>query len=119
MEERRKYVRLEKALSLTFERKGPTETLRGEGVTKNISPTGLCFTAKASFGVGEKMAGALFLPSRSLSFEARVKWTHPLPKAATSFETGIEFSSMAMTDQNKYLLFICDLMCEQLKRQVL
>lgn len=117
MQDKRRYVRLDKALSLTFERKGPTGTLRGEGTTKNISPAGLCFVAKAVLGVGEKIAIALTLPhiSRPLSFEGRVTWIRPFgTTSAATHEMGVALSPAVDNDQNRYLLFICDLLCDQL-----
>ena len=122
MQDKRRFVRLDKELSLTFERKGPTGILRGEGTTKNVSPTGLCFVTKALLGVGEKIAIALTLPHipHPLSFEGRIKWTRPLRAKSFSFhEVGVELTHRVESDQNRYLLFICDLLCERLVKQKL
>ena len=120
MQVKRKYLRLEQTLSLTFERKGPTGTLRGEGTTKNISPTGLCFIAKAPLGVGEKIVIALTLPETThpLSFEGRIKWVYPLTAGSRlSYEVGVELSPLSGNDQNQYLLLICDLLCRLFTEQ--
>ena len=119
MEEKRRFVRLERELPLTFERRGPTGTLRGKGITKNISPTGLCLLAKSPLGVGEKITITLTLPKhpQPVSLEARVKWVRPRDKS--SYESGVEISSVTETNQNHYLLFTCDLLCDQLAQQKL
>ena len=119
MKEKRKYVRLESELSFTFERKGPTGTLRGQGTTKNVSPTGLCFVTKQTLGIGEKIALTLSIPevSEPVSLEARVVWARPFSeKSIPLYEVGAEISPHLAPDQNRYLLFICDLMCERLER---
>ena len=120
MQVKRKYLRLEQTLSLVFERKGPTGTLRGQGTTRNISPTGLCFIVKTPLGVGEKIAIALALPETAhpLSFEGRIKWVHPLTAGSRpSYEVGVELSLLLGNDQNRYLLFICDLLCRLFAEQ--
>ncbi|MBI4436868.1 MAG: PilZ domain-containing protein [Candidatus Omnitrophica bacterium] len=119
MREKRKYVRLESELSFTFERKGPTGTLRGQGTTKNVSPAGLCFVTKQTLGVGEKIAVALTLPkiAQPISLEARVVWTRPFSeKAIPLYEVGAEILQTVSPGQNQFLLFVCDLMCERLER---
>lgn len=121
MQEKRRYIRLDQELPLTFERKGPAGTLRGQGTTKNISPTGLCFVTKAVLGIGEKISIFLTLPNiPPLSFEGRITWASPLKAGSFPLhEVGVELSPRADHDHNQYLLFLCDLMCDQLIKQSL
>jgi len=122
MEEKRRFVRLEQELSLTFARQGPTGILRGDGLTKNISPTGLYFVTKTPLGVGEKIAILLVLPksSKLIPLEGRVKWSHPSStKSLSPCEVGVEVSKVSDVDYTHYLLFVCDLLCDQLAQQKL
>lgn len=120
MKERRKYLRLEEEIPFAFERKGPTGTLKGEGITKNISTTGLCLMAKTSLGVGEKIYLTLSLPKVSdpVVLEGRVKWSHPFSVPSPfSHEIGVELALKAGFDQNQYLLFVCDILCTRLEKR--
>ena len=113
MKENRKYVRLDLALKLSFERQGPGAVLRGKGTTRNLSPQGLCFSAPAPLGVGEKIKVNLLLPEgKDISFYSRVKWVKGMN---STHDIGIEVSEISLEDQNQYLLFVCDLMCDRLK----
>ena len=112
--EKRKYARLDLALELSFERQGPGAVLRGKGTTKNLSAQGLCFSAPVPLGVGERVKVNLLLPEgREISFDSRVKWVKAVN--STVHEIGVEISEISLEDQNRYLLFICDLMYDRLK----
>ena len=112
--ERRKYARLDAGLQVSFERRGPGTTLKGKGVTKNISAHGLCFASGVALGVGEKVSMLLSLPTgETISLESRVKWVHAVH--TTSCEIGAEISDITVEDQNRYLLFVCDLMYDRLR----
>ena len=121
MAEKRKSIRLDKELQVTFERKGPTRTLRGDGITRNVSPGGLCLVIKTPLGVGEKINFTLTLPDtqETLVLEGRVKWTRPQSPGSPLYEVGIELSQESGFNQNKYLLFICTLMYEQFDKKKL
>ncbi len=119
MIDKRRYVRLDTELALTFERKG-LGSLKGEATVKNVSARGLCFVSKISLGVGEKIYMTLTLPkeSRPIALEGRVKWVQPLPPIS-SFEIGVELTQTTSVDENQFLLFVCDLMCERLTQMKL
>ena len=114
MKEKRKYARLDLALRLSFERQGPGAVLKGKGTTKNLSVQGICFSAPVPLGVGEKIKINLLLPEgREISFYSRVKWVEAVN--ATVHDIGVEISEISLEDQNRYLLFVCDLMYDRLK----
>ena len=114
MKEKRKYARLDTALQLSFERRGPGSILKGKGVTKNISAHGFCFTAPVALGVGEKLSVLLNLPTgEPIPLESRVKWVRSVNSA--SHDIGVEISEITMEEQNRYLLFVCDLMYDRLQ----
>ena len=114
MQEQRQYARLDAVLPLSFERRGPGSTLKGKGTTKNISARGLCFTSPVALGVAEKVLILLRLPTgETITSESRVKWVRSVN--ATSHEVGVEISTISMEEQNRYLLFVCDLMYDRLQ----
>ena len=114
MQENRKYARLEAGLPLSFERKGPGTLFKGKGITKNISPHGLCFLSPVALGVGEKLSVQLHLPTgETLVLEGRIKWSRSV--SATSNEIGVEIAAVSIEEQNRYLLFVCDLMYDRLR----
>ena len=114
MQEQRQYARLDVALPLSFERRGPATTLKGKGTTQNISAHGICFTSPVALGVGEKLSILLRLPTgEMITLESRVKWSHSIN--TTSNDIGVEISEVSTEEQNRYLLFICDLMYDRLR----
>ena len=112
--EKRKYARLDLTLPLSFERQGPVAVLKGKGTTKNLSAQGICFTCSDPLGVGEKIKIELLLPEgRAVSFQSRVKWVKTLNSKCD--DVGIEISEISLEDQNRYLLFVCDVLYNRLK----
>ena len=114
MKEKRKYARLDLALALSFERQGPGAVLKGKGTTRNLSAQGLCFWAPVPLGVGERVKISVLLPEgRRVSFDSRIKWVKGVN--STVYDIGVEISEISLEDQNRYLLFVCDLMYDRLK----
>ncbi len=122
MKDKRKYVRLEQNLPLTFERKSPQGVTRGRGTTRNVSAEGLCFTSAHPLGVGEKITVTMTLPPHShlVCLEGRVIWVEPPPaSSAASYEIGVQIAQVANVDHHQFLLFVCSLMCEELVRRAI
>ena len=64
--------------------------------------------------MGEKVLILLRLPTgEKIASESRVKWVRPVN--ATSNEIGVEISAISMEEQNRYLLFVCDLRYDRLQ----
>ena len=114
MKENRRYARLDTSLNFSFERRGPTSTLKGTATTRNISATGLRFTTPTPLGVGEKISGTLTLPTgEKISFDSRIKWIQSVN--ATLYDIGAEISQISVEDQNRYLFLVCDLLYDRLQ----
>ncbi len=75
MEERRKFVRLDTRIEVTYT-KLPAPDLHSV-VTKNISAGGVCFFAKEELPEGTLIRAAMSLPGRAkpILFTARVIWS--------------------------------------------
>ena len=105
MEERRRFVRLDTRLEVTYTVLPTTKTQ--QAVTKGIGGGGICFFADSELKPGERLQVAMKLPGREqpVNGTAEVVWCEPyevIGKAGRqrSIEIGVRFLEIAPQDQD-------------------
>ena len=91
MDDRRKWVRLNKGLAFSFRQ--VNGFLRSGGRTKNISPGGLCFPLGSYFPVGTLLEIEIHFEDFKIPVKAltRVIWVIQHNNRDLPFEVGVEF----------------------------
>ena len=83
----------------------------GEGATRNISVSGICFTSPTPLDVGRSYRFELTLPPEtadgpaSLELAGRVIWSRPEVDAHL---VGIEITRISLYDQRRLYRFLAD-----------
>lgn len=122
--DKRKYVRLNLETRVRVEparRKKKAELARKvEGITKNISVEGICFTSESKFKPGTKITVEVFLPEerKSVHLKGEVRWINSIPQeeGKETFDTGVKLYTIDKKDENRFIEFVCDKMTERLSR---
>lgn len=104
MEQRRKFVRLDTRIEVTYTVLPSTHERRT--VTKNIGGGGICFFAEEVLAPGTHIRAAMRLPDRQLpvSFTAEVVWSEAYEvvgqtERRKAVEVGVRFLEIAPEDQ--------------------
>jgi len=104
MEERRRFVRLDTRLEVTYTVLPGTHAR--QAVTKDIGGGGICFFADSELKPGDRLQVTMKLPGREqpANFTAEVIWCEPyevIGKAGRqrSIEVGVRFLEIAPQDQ--------------------
>ena len=115
IEERRKYIRLETDIKLTYKIRESKDTAE-KTVTKNISPGGIRALVKGDIKQGDWLELNINVPKlrKSIFAIGKVVWT--ADKKAGKIDVGIKFEVIDAEIKNKFLEYICELMFSQLER---
>ncbi|OGQ04724.1 MAG: hypothetical protein A2W61_00300 [Deltaproteobacteria bacterium RIFCSPLOWO2_01_44_7] len=110
---RRKYARLDIALTVSYAVEGVGGTLSeyAEAVSSDISAGGLRLMAPTPLENGSKLDLEIFLgddPQLKLHAKGEVVWQNKI--SSTSFETGIIIQDMSVDDKKRFLAFVFDQM---------
>lgn len=107
--ERRRFVRLEVPIGVTFSRGAREEKL----VTKNISPTGFLVESTEPFKTEEILPFALKIDpaSYTVNLKGKVIWQNKISLAdGAPFDVGIEIVNIDDSGKNEFLKYLCDLL---------
>ncbi|MBN2097866.1 MAG: PilZ domain-containing protein [Candidatus Omnitrophica bacterium] len=124
-EERRKYVRFNVQTKVNFqvvpEKKESAPSTRVEGISKNISAEGICFSSEKKLTPGSKLELEIFLPNEPepLLLMGEVKWSEASGQQQTGktlYDTGVQLFNIAPNDENRYVKYVVDKMMECLSR---
>ena len=123
--ERRKYIRLAIGTKVNFrvvkekkEEAAPKEKV--SALSKNMSVEGICFRTDRDVASGAKVELEIFLSSEPepLLLEGEIKWSQPVltKEGKKMFHIGVQLSTFAKNDENRYMRYVCEKMTERLSR---
>ena len=116
IEERRKFIRLEVPVDLTYIIEG--DSVRKEVTTKDLSCEGLRFINEKGVNESTILELALNVPNASnpVHINGRVVWAKRLStEDGSPFEVGVEFIKIEEDNKNTFLKYLCDLIYDQTK----
>jgi len=123
--EKRRFVRLDINSKLNFKIKDLSgeQVLAEEnsGIVKNLSVEGICFSSEKQLKAGTKIELSIALPESPAPIDIRgeVVWSRPVggeKGAKAIFDTGVKLVNIAQGDENRFLVYMCDKMTEQLNK---
>ncbi len=111
MEERRKFVRLDTRLEISYAAL-PADKMQG-GATKDISGSGICLFTKEVLTVGTQLQVTMKLPSQAqpVHFTSEVVWSEAYEMIGKtehrrSAETGVRFVEVAPKDREAIMQYV-------------
>ncbi len=117
MKERRKYVRLNIPLQVSYVIKGK-EDVTHNSIVKNISPGGARFAIGQELPKGTILDIEVKIPAspQPIPIKAKVIWSKKeLAGKEGSFDAGFEFIQVSEASKNLFFQYLCNLMCDQMK----
>ncbi|MDP8259887.1 MAG: PilZ domain-containing protein [Candidatus Gygaella obscura] len=123
--ERRKFVRLDLDAKVDFQIKEvegeQVLSEKTQGRVKNISVEGVCFSAKTQLKPESKIELEVILPENKdkVKLKGEVAWSTPLESNGSEkglFDIGIKIHNIEKSDENKFLVYVCDKMTKQLNK---
>lgn len=118
MQERRRYVRLNIPLEVSYTIQGKGGALR-KSITKNISPSGARFTVEGELPKGTVLDIAIKIPTKAepIPVKAKIVWTRKENEQGKGFyDTGFEFTLIPEESKQLFFQYLCNLMYDQLKK---
>lgn len=118
MQERRRYVRLNIPLELSYTLKGK-EKIWHKTITKNISPIGARFTINQPLPKGTVLDIEVKIPTRSepIPAQAKLVWSkEEVGQEKDVYDAGFELIHVSEDGKNAFFQYLCNLMYDQLKR---
>ena len=114
MQERRRYVRLNIPLEISYLTKGKGGTPL-KAVTKNISPNGAMFTLEKKLPQGAIIDIEIKIPTQaeSIPIKAKIAWSK---KENSHYEAGFEFVQIPEESKKIFFQYLCNFMYDQLKK---
>jgi hypothetical protein len=123
--EKRRFVRLDINTKLDFQinEVGGEQVLAesNSGIVKNLSVEGICFSSNKQLKAGSKIELSIALPGgpKPVAIRGEVVWSRPIEEnkgAKNIFDTGVKLINVAQGDENRFLIYMCDKMTEQLNK---
>ena len=117
MQERRRYVRLNIALEITYSLPGAAE-IQYKTFTKDISPNGARFTIEKEMPKGSVVDLKIKIPTADqiIPVKAKIVWFRKDSQAdKNTYDCGLEFISIPQDSTTIFFQYLCSLMYEQLK----
>ena len=120
MQERRRYVRLNIPLEVSYTIQGK-EGKEYKAITKNISPNGARFSIEEELPKGAILNIGIKIPTRPdfIPIKARVVWSKKeveLEQEKDIYDAGFEFIQISEEDKSIFFQYLCNLMYDQLKK---
>lgn len=123
--DRRKYMRLAIGAKVNFwvvkekkKERAPKEKV--SALSRNMGVEGICFRVDRDMASGAEVELEIFLPSEPepLLLEGEIKWSQPVltKEGKKMFNIGMQLSTFAKNDENRYMRYICERMTERLNR---
>ncbi len=123
--ERRKFVRLDLDTKVNFQIKEVEgEQVLAEqtqGRVKNISVEGVCFSTNIKLKPNTKIELEVMLPESKdkVKLTGEVAWSSSLQSKDSDkqmYDTGVKIYNIEKSDENKFLVYVCDKMTKQLNQ---
>ncbi len=117
MQERRRYVRLNIPLEVSYSIQGEKGT-RYKSTTKNISPNGVRFVLEKELPAGTILDIGIIVPSKSepIPIKAKIIWSKKeFEKGKDTYDAGFEFVHIPEESKKEFFQYLCNLMYNQLK----
>ena len=118
MQERRKYVRLNIPLEVSYSLQGKEDT-RYKSITKNISAGGARFAIEEELPKGAVLNLNIKIPIKSepIPIKAKIVWTKKESgQGKNIYDTGLEFIHIPEESKGDFFQYLCNLMYDQLKK---
>ena len=119
MRERRGYVRLSESLKIAYNIID-VSSVKGSGISDNISGAGICFPTKHQLHCGNKVKLEISLPHVSEPIVAKgiIVWFRLQKDVEFPYIVGIKFTDIDPFDQGKILNFIRDSIKEGREKEI-
>ena len=119
--ERRKYVRIGSDVGIKVEAVEKTDQpLMGRA--RNISAEGICFSSDRELNPGDTLRLEFFVPqdSKPIRLKGEVVWSSKMEdtKNPNRFDTGVKLLDISKTDENRFLVYVCDKMVDDLSKHI-
>lgn len=115
--EKRRFVRLDinSRLNFQFMESGSEKPVvkYATGNVKNLSVEGVCFSSDKEIKPGSRIELEIFLPNGKapIKIKGEVVWSKPIKNdKETVFDTGVKLINVAVGDENRFLVYMCDKM---------
>ncbi len=118
MQERRKYVRLNIPLKISYNIPGK-EDVELKSITKNISPNGARFALEERLPKGAIVNINVKIPmvDKPIPIKARIAWSNKEANNEKNlYDTGFEFVQLPEESEKIFFQYLCNLMYDQLKK---
>lgn len=118
MQERRRYVRLNVPLEVSYVIEGRQEQHR-KSISRNISPSGIRFAVGEELPKGTVLELGIKIPTKteSIPLKAKVIWSKKeAGQERDSYDMGLEFIHIPEQSKSDFFQYLCNLMYDQLKR---
>jgi len=109
--ERRRFPRLNLSVDIEYSVIGKKQSSRSEGVTKNISPGGICVIVYEKIDIGDTLSLVINLPGgeRPIQTEGRVVWLGDFilsDEKRSSWDAGVEFTGISEEDSQRLSKYV-------------
>ena len=118
MQERRRYVRLNVPLEVSYTIEGRSDPSR-KSISKNISPSGIRFVMGEELPKGVILQLNIKIPSKTepIPLKARVVWTKKeVREGKEVYDSGFEIVDIDEGCKSEFFQYLCTLMYDQLKK---
>ena len=118
MIERRRYVRLNISLEVSYMIQGEDDAAH-KSITKNVSANGARFVIQKDLPKGTVLDLEVKLPIQSdpIPIRAKVVWSkQEAEQEKSSYDAGFEFIQIPERDKNIFFQYLCNLMYNQFKK---
>jgi len=117
MQERRRYVRLNIPLEVSYSIPG-REAVRRKSITKDVSPNGARFAVEEELPKGTVLDINIKIPTslKPIPIKARIVWSKKESgQGKNTYDAGFEFVQIPEESKQKLFQYLCNLMYDQLK----
>lgn len=118
MQEKRRYVRLNIPLEVSYTIEGKEATPR-KSITKNISPNGVRFTVEGELSAGTVLNVDIKIPTKNepIPIKAKIIWSkkESEQQGKEIYDAGFEFIQIPEQSKQEFFQYLCNLMYNQLK----
>lgn len=118
MQEKRRYVRLNIPLEVSYLIKGK-EAAPHKSITKNISPNGARFTVEEELSAGTVLNIDIKIPTKNepIPIKAKIVWSkkESEQQGKEIYDAGFEFIQIPEQNKQEFFQYLCNLMYNQLK----
>ena len=121
MGDKRKYPRFDVVAKIRF-KKTTKDSFNEDGVAKNISAEGFCFSSKERFEKGDVIDVEIVergLESSPLQVNAEVMWSYKSQGKDASgkemYDTGLKVIGIRQTDEARFAMLYCERLLAEVK----